>query len=331
MSLFRTRGRIRREAADWVARLGSRADEETRDAFRRWYQADQRHAAAFDRMAAIWSAAGRASPSRLEGRSGAGPARSPRRSLGFAMAASLVAGIALVSVLLFGTRWLPDSARGEEETLSLASVIGEIKQVELPDGSRLVLDSGSRIEVRFTRSERRLTLREGRARFTVAHESRPFIVGAGSSEVIATGTVFDVSLIDDRLAVVLLEGSVEVRQRAASREAGVHQVQAGQKLVIAGDAAPVRRQAARGETLWPTNMLEFDDTPLHEAVAQVNRYSRIQLRLGDERTRNLRVSGAYRAGDVAGFARSLAVAFGLRLESQPDGSLLLAHPAPAAR
>ena len=66
-------------------------------------------------------------------------------------------------------------------------------------------------------SERLLTLSEGRARFIVAHEARPFIVRAASNEVVATGTIFDVSLIQDRLAVVLLEGSVEVRRRRGGR------------------------------------------------------------------------------------------------------------------
>ena len=70
-------------------------------------------------------------------------------------------------------------------------------------------------------------------------------------------------------------------------------------------------------------MLEFDDTRLDEAAALANRYSKVQLRLGDERIRSLRVNGAFRAGDVAGFARSLATAFDLRVVRQPDGSLLL--------
>jgi ferric-dicitrate binding protein FerR (iron transport regulator) len=56
MAFFRTRGRIRREAADWLARLGGGADEESHAAFRRWYDADPRHAEAYDRMAAICSA-----------------------------------------------------------------------------------------------------------------------------------------------------------------------------------------------------------------------------------------------------------------------------------
>ncbi len=324
MAFIRTNGRIRREAADWLARLGAGADGEDHAAFRRWFEADRRHAEAYDRMAAIWSGASQISGSPAAAAIEKTMPRSSRRSFGLAMAACLVGGIALVSVLLFGARWLPDST--SEQPQSFATAIGEIREIALPDGSRLVLDSGSRVEARYTTSERLLTLGEGRARFIVAHESRPFIVSAASNQVVATGTIFDVSLIQSRLAVVLIEGSVEVRQRRGGQSGRGQRLEAGQRLVISGEALAVRQRATRGETLWPTRMLEFDDTPLQEAVALVNRYSRVQLRLGDARIGDLRVSGAYRAGDVIGFARSLAAAFSLRLETQPDGNLLLIDP-----
>lgn len=324
MAIFRTSGRIRREAADWLARLGAGADGENHSAFRRWYETDRRHAEAYDRMAAIWSGASQISASPAAATIDETTPRASPSPFGLALAACLVGGIALALVLLLGPRWLPDSAG--QQLQSFATAIGEIREVALPDGSRLVLDSSSRVETRFTTSERMLTLSEGRARFIVAHESRPFVVRAGSNEVVATGTIFDVSLIQNRLAVVLLQGSVEVRQRRDGRSGVAQRLEAGQRLVIRGEAPAVRQSATRGETRWPTRMFEFDDTPLQEAVALVNRYSRVQLRLGGGRIGDLRVSGAYRAGDLNGFARSLAAAFSLRLETRPDGSLLLVDP-----
>lgn len=324
MTFFRTRGRIRREAADWLARLGDSADEEDHASFRRWYDADRRHAEAYDRLAAIWSGASRVPAPPAATMIDQGEPQSHRRTLGLAMAACLVGGIALALALLLGPRWLPSSAA--EQLQTFATAVGEIREIALPDGSRLVLDSGSRVEARFGPSERLLTLSDGRARFIVAHEARPFIVRAASNDVVATGTIFDVSLTQNRLAVVLLQGSVEVRQRRDGQNPSAQRLSAGQRLVISGEAPGVSQRATRGETLWPSGMLEFEDTPLEEAVALVNRYSRVQLRLGDGRIGALRVSGAYRARDVIGFARSLAAAFGLRLETHPDGNLLLVDP-----
>lgn len=310
-----------------MARLGGHASAEDHAAFRRWRDADTRHGEAYDRIAAIWNQAGRLS--RAPDAAGArADARLERpQALGFALAASLAA-VVLVSVLLLGSRWLPSSAP-EQERMLFAAAVGEIREVELPDGSRLTLDSASRVEAAFTKAERKLTLREGRARFQVAHEPRPFVVRAGSSEVVATGTLFDVSLIGNRTTVLLLEGSVEVRAKDDRRK--LERLMPGQKLILAASRPAERQRPARGEAAWPTRMLEFDNTRLDEAAALANRYSKVQLRLGDDRIRSLRVSGAFRAGDVAGFAQSLATAFELRVVRQPDGSLLLVDASPGDR
>lgn len=302
-----------------MVRLAEDPSAEDHAAFRRWRGADPRHAEAYDRIASIWNQAGRLSRSLAATQVQAVSHAERPRTFGFALAASLVAAI-VVSVLLLGPRWLPGSAP-EQEPMLFAAALGEIKKIDLPDGSQLTLDTASRVEAAFTEAERKLTLREGRARFQVAHDQRPFVVRAGSSEVVATGTLFDVSLIGGRTTVLLLEGSVKVRANDDRRK--LERLVPGQKLIVAASAPAERRRAARGEAAWPTRMLEFDDTRLDEAAALANRYSKMQLRLGDDRIRSLRVSGAFRAGDVANFARSLATAFGLRVVSQPDGNLLL--------
>ena len=324
MSLFpRSRGRIRREASDWVVRLAQDSNEETLAAFRRWHDADPRHAEVYARIAAIWSDAGRLSRSPESASERAAARAESPRAIRFALAASLAAAV-LVSVLLLGSRWLAEPA-SQQEPMLLAAGVGDIRKVDLPDGSLLTLDSDSRVEAAFSSTERRLILRQGRARFQVAHEPRPFVVRAGSSEIVATGTLFDVSLIGGRTAVVLLEGSVEVRGVGGpkTRIPTAERLKPGEKMVVT-DSVPAERQpATRGDTSWPTRMLEFDDTRLDEAAALANRYSNVQLRLGDGRIGGLRVTGAFRAGDVAGLARSLAAAFDLRLVTLADGSLLL--------
>ena len=322
MKIFRSRGRIRREAAEWVARLGGGAGESDHAAFRAWYAADRRNAEAYDRMAAIWSASGQLPmPASVETE----VRTAGSRRLAYSVAASVLA-LAAVALLLMRSPLLDG---GAEPAAAYATARGELRQIVLPDGSRVMLDAGSRIELGFSDDERRLILREGRARFSVAHEARPFIVQAGQNQVVATGTVFDVSLLNDRLSVVLLEGSIELRQARGSAPAAVHRLTAGRRLVVQGENMPVSAPAARGDTSWARRMLEFDDVPLGEAVETANRYSRVQVRLADDRIRSLRVTGAYRAGDAAGLARSLAVAFDLDVRTDPDGHLVLSRREPA--
>lgn len=328
MRFFRkTRARIRSEASDWVVRLAEHASADDHAAFRRWRDADPRHAEAYDRIASIWNRAEQLSPSPTAVSLRANLQFERPRAFGLALAASLAAMI-LVSVLLLGPRWLPGSAL-EQEPMLFAAALGEIKDIDLPDGSRLTLDSASKVEADFTQGERNLTLKEGRARFKVAHESRPFVVRAGSSQVVATGTLFDVSLIGGRTAVLLLEGSVEVR--ANDDRQRLERLKPGQKLILSASAPAERRNATQGDTVWPARMLEFDNTRLDEAAALANRYNSAQLKLGSDRIRSLRVSGGFRAGDSTGLARSLAAAFDLRVVTQPDGSLLLVDANPSER
>lgn len=317
---FRSHRRIRREAADWVARLGGGADEGDHAAFRSWYNEDRRHAEAYDRMAAIWSASGRLTRQSSKDPEPSRPARG-RQAIAFAVAASVVLFVAAAFLLTRG--WLPDG--GTPTTVTYATARGELREINLPDGSRLLLDAGSRIELRFTAAERRLLLRAGRARFTVSHEGRPFIVEAGTSQVVATGTVFDVSLLDNRLAIVLLEGSVELRRARGNGPAEIRRVAAGSRVVVQGDGEPASGPAARGDLAWPRRMLEFDDVPLGEAVDMANRYGQTQIRVADDEIRRLRVTGAYRAGDTDGLARSLAAAFGLDVQVDPDGNIFLSR------
>jgi transmembrane sensor len=77
-------------------------------------------------------------------------------------------------------------------------------------------------------------------------------------------------------------------------------------------------------------MLQFDDTPLEQALEQVNRRGQPPVRVRDPAIAALRVTGAFRAGDTAGFAESIAAAFELELERGPEGILWL-RARPGAR
>ena len=70
-------------------------------------------------------------------------------------------------------------------------------------------------------------------------------------------------------------------------------------------------------------MLSFDAIPLSDAIATANRYSSAKIRTVDPAIDDLQVTGAYRAGDTQGLARSLAASFDLRLTIHADGDIVL--------
>jgi len=153
--------RIRREAADWVARRKGNPQAAAEDDFQRWYRESDRQAEAYDRMAAIWELSGRTSAP-----AGRDFVNDNARSVAgrVAIAASLLAILVAGALALMAGR----SAGTEPGPLLLASTIGEVAPYRLADGSQVVLDTASRVEVRYSPTRRQLVLLTGRARFTVA-------------------------------------------------------------------------------------------------------------------------------------------------------------------
>jgi transmembrane sensor len=235
-------------------------------------------------------------------------------------------------VLALGVRWLSSNP-------GYATEIGEQRIVNLPDGTRVSINSGTRMAVAYSETERRIVLKEGEAYFEVAHNKRvPFIVIAGDHRVTAVGTTFAVRQEPDRTAVTLVEGKVTVaprsiaepafdlppifdqqgnRQSKETRAAGApssYSLSPGQRLILAA-AQPPRLDTPRVEvvTAWRRGEVILDETPLGDAVAEMSRYDKTPIVIDDPRTAERPVSGIYRTGDSLGFANTVARMYGLRV------------------
>jgi transmembrane sensor len=226
-----------------------------------------------------------------------------------AAAAALV--LILASTFLVLSRQAP--APGAEGATEYASARGQVREIALSDGSRMTLDADSAASVRMSDEERSIRLVRGRALFDVAHDpSRPFAVVAGTRRVIATGTRFEVDLTPGTLKVALLEGRVTVGPLDRSVPPAV--LNPGQQFVERNGAPTVRALDAGGDaTGWRRGLIDFNDEPLAEAVAEVNRYSRDQLVIRDPAVAALRISGQFRAGEAERFARTVAEVHAVRL------------------
>ena len=299
---------VRAEAAAWVARLrGPERDAATEAAFRRWLESDPAHAAAFDRATEIWQAIGGAAA--LSPRK----ARSPQR-------ARVLAGLAAAVVLggLGGAYALRDP--------SYATHIGEQRSVRLADGSRIALNTGTKVVVRYTEGRRDIRLVRGEAQFDVARNpDRPFVVTAEGQQVRALGTSFIVRDDGKAIAVTLLEGKVTVTPAKTPEATKVVTLEPGQRLRTAPAAAPVvDRPKLEAVTAWRSGEILLDNTTLADAVAEMNRYSPKPLALESEDIGALRISGIFRSGESEAFARTISAQYRLAVIEQP-GRILLAE------
>ena len=318
LHLPKTRGMVRRQAASWLARLQSGRDPDIERKFQRWRDADPRHAEAFDRVRRSYEQAGllRQSPIASQGRHEPTARKlewRPRPAL-----AAAAAVVVLVPITLLVVRGVPPF--GATDTIMLMTAVGEIRQVNLADGSKVTLDTSTKVDVEIGRSRRTAHLRYGRARFQVAQAEKPFVVETANSTISSRQGVIDVEQGARRDRVQVLAGQADVR---GSDAASLLELRAGQGVTMTAGGAE-QRGAAVPAPDWTRGMLQFDGTPLADAVALANRYSEQHIILVGDLT-GLRVTGAFRAGDTTGLAKALAAAFGLSVETRANGSLVLSR------
>jgi transmembrane sensor len=205
------------------------------------------------------------------------------------------------------------------------TAVGERRVVALADGSTIDLNTDSAVRVQLSRARRAITLDRGQALFAVAHDSaRPFIVTAGDTAVRAVGTRFEVYRTGAAVRVILAEGKVSVTQ---ANSPAPTMMSAGTKLEVGGEtpARPVAVDVAAA-TGWTDGRLTFQDAPLAQAVAEVNRYSRRKVALGPGAPADERVNGIFDAGDTTAFVKGVAASLDLKTRARDDGVIELTGP-----
>ncbi len=279
------------EAAEWLLALNfDAADEAQRQAFERWRAQSEAHRAAWARAEQVMGTFASVPPDigQQAVRRAGDRALSRRRTL------------RLLTALLVGApsgwlalRTLPWDAPGAE----LTTAIGERRSLVLADGSQLVLNSDSALDVRFDEGIRRLHLRRGEVLVTTHADPvvprRPFVVSLAQGEVEALGTRFSVRRDEGLCQVAVFAHGVELRPQRGTAV----RLTAGQQAWF--DALGVQRRALVDEdaSLWTRGMLVAHDRPLAEVLAELGRYRPGLLRC-DPAVAGLRVSGALSLDDT---------------------------------
>lgn len=330
----------RAEAAAWITRLhGPNRTADVEAGFRRWLNESEENRIEFEGLTDIWSAVGTLPATgvpRLERWEHSAESRqlqdllseqselssqrhrpSPERRrtrLGLALAA------AVLPVLLAAWWLLKDPA-----VPLYVTDVGEGRMVQLSDKSRIWMNSGTRLRVAFDSRQRRVELIRGEAFFEVARNvSRPFVVAVGGHSVTAVGTAFVVRYEASRTAVTLVEGKVAVSSSSPTPgEPGPAILTAGQRLTLLPAGVPkIDEPAIESVLAWRRGEVVLNDTPLREAVSEMNRYDKTTIVVQGPAIETLNISGLFHTGDNEGFARSVARMYRLDLQEH-DGRIYL--------
>jgi len=305
-------------ALDWFVRMQDVPDEAAIAALGDWLRADPRHAAAYRQLEATWASPEmQLATERLAIRLDAAPGRSrtpPRRRIGWAAAA-------LVAVIGLGIAAYPSLSLYIGSDYMTGT--GERRDVTLPDGSHMVLNTASAVAIDFAEGRRSVTLLKGEAYFDVVHDAvHPFEVMASFGEVEVLGTAFTVSTGEDADTVVLQRGSVAVDNR--SNPASAATLAPGQMVsVTSGAVSEVSAVDVAARFAWLDGRIVFHDRPLAEVLVELQRYHGGPIFSLDAEAGRTLVSGNYQLDDPEGVVRSLAAAAGAEMTALPGGIIIL--------
>lgn len=220
---------------------------------------------------------------------------------------------------------------------------GQRLNIDLPDGSTLQLDAATRAEVRLYRQRREVRLVDGQAMFAVQVDpQKPFDVFAGAIRVTVVGTRFSVrhthAGMDAGKTVVAVEsGRVRVARVShappvASTEAsdGANQVELvdGQGVTAdeAGRLQPIIRIAPDSVAAWRKGRISFNDTPLAQALAELERYGHTGLVVRDPAVGALRLGGSFDVRQIGTFVQALPQLLPVRLERRAGMTEIVGKP-----
>ncbi|WP_349291612.1 sigma-70 family RNA polymerase sigma factor [Achromobacter sp. Marseille-Q0513] len=281
---------VRHQAAQWLVELqADDVDDDTRRRWQAWRQADPEHERAWLRVESF-RARLQALPGPLATAALAVPASGGRRRLVKALALAIFAGggASVLDEQRTWRRWTADSRTGT----------GERAERLLPDGTRVTLNAGTAIDLRYSASERVLRLVSGEILVTTAPDpqgqgARPFIVQTGQGRLRALGTRFSVRDLDGRggatARIAVFEGAVEMTPAHGGVPVILH---AGQQGTLMRDQARVSGPVGEDAAAWTQGMIVAQDMPLPAFLAELGRYRPGRLDW-DEGVAHLTVTGTY--------------------------------------
>lgn len=318
---------INQQAREWVVRLDRDKSPETRAEFDEWFDASPEHRREFEWIEKIYAVGEHLKDSDEFGLKREADAPRPARSRHWLMWGTAAAAAVAVLMIAFGAGGapLPGQSMSALAAEPLVTQRGEIRSFRLSDGTNATLDTDSRVEVSMTATERSLHLSQGRARFEVASDARPFRVRAGAGEVTASQGVLDVAYGDDQnITVRVISGEAKVGpiapgpQAAPARPADQSEV-LGYSVTDgrAVSVPPVVGANARQD--WPSGWVQHRSIRLDQLVAQANRYSGKPIVLDDNATAALIASGRFQINKTDVFVERIAESLKLRISYRDDG------------
>lgn len=282
-----------------------------------WIEQGPDHRAAYDRIERFMRACDDIDPEDLV-RLKASPEK-PRFALprlGWRMAA-LAASILLMVVA--GAGFVREQRRHMVQEARFETPLGTAREIQLVDGSNIMLAGGSAVSVSLRGNARTVDLLLGEALFTVAPDkSRPFTVRTQNGSTTAIGTAFNIHRSADEATVTVLHGKVEVLARGPGYTSRATLEEHRQvQYSSAGEMSTIRRVDPDMIASWRRGEFRFTDTPLVAVIDDLNRYSARPIVIEGEALKHVKISGIVAASGILEWLGALPAIMDVQIIETP--------------
>lgn len=306
------------QAAQWVLRIDIEQSTDPEDymAFIEWIKLAPEHDQYYEDCKAAWQTTGQLPHSEEDKQLAPPPVNRRSRPVWLSACASIILAVGLML-------WMLPSESPQYAPYLVTSKVGELRTVQLADGSKLTLNTDTTVSVNFSDKQRLLELERGEILVDVTKQADwPFVVSTEFGEVEALGTRFSLRAEAKLARVELLEGHLRVSQAAKGRILG--DMYAGDGLKLSSSPMFEKYPLANitDQPDWVLGKLSFNDIPLSELVAEVNRYLPRKLHLVTPDLQQLRVSAVFEIDKVDSLLSALQKSFQLNIHQTETGIYL---------
>tara|TARA_R110002167_G_scaffold91458_1_gene246034 strand:+ start:84937 stop:85995 length:1059 start_codon:yes stop_codon:yes gene_type:complete len=224
-----------------------------------------------------------------------------------------------------------------------ATAVGEQSQVTLSDGTKVVLNTNSLLQVNYTKHQRTFILKRGEINIDVAHDiSRPLKVFAGNNIIQAVGTAFNVELMqDNRIELIVTDGKVLVDENIVTEFASNQQIMPMEPrksyyvsydhIALLGTkkgknsaiVKKIKSEDIQVNLSWRQGNLIFRGESLAEVITEISRYTSVEFLIMDDKLNNIKVAGVFQSGDVDALLLVLQDNFDIKYHKVSNQKILL--------
>jgi ferric-dicitrate binding protein FerR (iron transport regulator) len=183
----------------------------------------------------------------------------------------------------------------------IIAACGTQAKVELADGTKVFLNSGSKLRFpqTFANQQQRKVVLDGEGYFEVTkNKEQPFVVEANQLNIKVLGTKFNVDAYADNpsVSVALVEGSVMIQENTGKQNKDLMELAPNQVATL----NPVDQKLSKLDvrdlykyTAWVDGRIVFFGDPIQTVVRKLANWYNVDIVISDKKLENYRFTGTF--------------------------------------